>query len=149
MTILLVDDDPGFRQAMEMYLRDQGRTVHTAADGMEGLTKLNENKIDFIISDVYMPVMDGIKFQKAVQETPEFAQLPFLFVSGYDDDHTMEAVQTSKNCGFMKKARPVEELEEWITYLSTPVGERKGTLPGLQQRIMRTERPGRTDRYGR
>ena len=144
MNVLLVDDDPGFRQALEFYMKDQGKTVFSAGDGEEGLKKLREEKIDFIVSDVYMPIMDGIKFQKAVNAVPEFAIIPFLFVSGFDDDHTLEAVRNSKNCGFMKKGRPLEELEEWIMYLTTPPEKRGVARPGSMNMLNRS--PGRSGR---
>ena len=151
MKILLVDDDPSYRQAMELYLRTEGRSVVSAGDGAEALDKLKDSQIDFIISDVYMPVMDGIKFHKAVQEVPDFAKIPFLFVSGFDDDHTMEAVRASSgSTGFMKKARPVEELEEWIVYLSSPPDKRPSFRPGMGMKPHLPDRSTRdTGRFGR
>jgi two-component system cell cycle sensor histidine kinase/response regulator CckA len=148
MNILVVDDEPAFRMLLKDYLQDQGWTVYTAANGEEGLKELEKTKIDFIISDVYMPVMDGIRFQKAVQAIPVLSQIPFLFVSGYDDDHTMEAVRSTKNVGFMKKSKPIDELKEWIHYLTTPHDRRPGMPPGTERKLNREDRLGRReDRY--
>ncbi len=150
MNILVVDDEPSYRMLVDHFLREQGWSVFTAPDGEEGLNQLRKEKIDFIISDVYMPVMDGIKFHKAVLASREFAKIPFLFVSAYDDDHTLEAVRASKSAGFMKKSKPVEEFKEWIIYLTTPIEQRSGLPPGTEKkadqgnRIIRKEyRPTR------
>ena len=145
MNILVVDDEPSYRMLLEHFLKDQGWTVCTASNGEEGLKKLRETKIDFIISDVYMPIMDGIKFQKAIHAIPEFAQIPFLFVSAFDDDYTMEAVRSSKYIGFMKKAKPVEELKEWIDYLTSPIDKRRIIPPGAEQKVVRNVRHERSD----
>jgi CheY-like chemotaxis protein len=58
--------------------------------------------MDLIISDIYMPVMDGFKLRNAVREMPGWVTLPFLFLSGYDDQYTLEAVKDPKIEGFRK-----------------------------------------------
>lgn len=140
MEILIVDDEPGYRNALEYYLKLQGRKVYAASNGEEALKLLQEKKVDFIISDIYMPVMDGIKLQRAISAIPEIAQIPFLFISGQDDDHTMSVVKSIKNCGFMKKTKPLEELEEWIVYLTLPADKRPTQPPGIEKKITRADR---------
>jgi two-component system chemotaxis response regulator CheY len=112
MNILIVDDDQSYRRVLELFLQSFGWIVYSAIHGADGLEKLRANKIDLIISDVYMPVMDGLKFHKAVRAIPEFASIPFLFVSGFDDDHTREAVGSPKGSGFLKKSAPPSQLKE-------------------------------------
>jgi CheY-like chemotaxis protein len=146
MDILIVDDEPAYRMLVTHYLEEQGWKVHAASEGEEGLNVLRETKIDFIISDVYMPVMDGIRFHKAVRTTPEYAQIPFLFVSGFDDEHTMAAARALKDTGFMRKARPMSELKEWIQYLATPADRRRPLPPGAEPSPSRlAPRGGRDD----
>jgi two-component system chemotaxis response regulator CheY len=129
MNILVVDDEPTYRMLLEQYLRKEGWSVHTAADGEEGMKKLTEVKIDFIISDVYMPRMDGVKFQTARREIPGYEEVPFLFVSGNDDEYTLQAARSSKNVGFIRKTKPLNELKTWIDYLMTPAEKRPATRP--------------------
>ena len=128
MTILVVDDEPEYRLVTKTVLLSEGFKVVLAENGEDGLKKLEEGGIDMVVSDVYMPVMDGIRFHRALRACPQFEKVPFLFVSAFDDQATLEAVQDPRRDGFLRKARPTEELVEWIKYLTTPDGA-KGSLP--------------------
>lgn len=130
MTILVVDDEPEYRLVLKSVLISEGYKVITAENGEDGFTKLSTNPVDLVISDIYMPVLDGIRFHRKVRATPELASMPFLFVSAFDDQHTLDAVQNPKTEGFLRKARPVNELKEWITYLTTPEEKRAKMPPG-------------------
>jgi DNA-binding response OmpR family regulator len=132
MNILLVDDEPEYLLLLSHYLTDQGYTVFTAENGEVAMKKLDQNPVDLIISDVYMPVMDGFKFHKTIRSTQKFAKIPFLFVSGFDDEYTLSAVKSSKLDGFIRKARPMNELKAWISYLSTPPEKRPPQHPDQQ-----------------
>ncbi len=144
MNILLVDDEPEYLLILSRYLEDEGYTVFSAEHGEAALKKLDQNPVDLIISDVYMPVMDGFKFHKTIRATPKYAKIPFLFVSGFDDEYTISAVKSSKLDGFVRKARPLNELEEWITYLTTPPEKRPPQHPG--QSTFRTDKDRGRDR---
>ena len=130
MVILVVDDEPEYRMIMRSVLMAEGYDVVLAEHGEEALEKLKESKVDLVISDIYMPVMDGIRFHRTVRNIPEIETLPFLFVSAYDDQHTLDAVKDPRREGFLRKARPVEELLEWIVYLTTPEEKRPKSPPG-------------------
>ena len=130
MNVLVVDDEREYRVLVGNYLSEQGWTVFLAADGQEGVDTLYREKIDIIVSDIYMPVMDGLKFHRAVRNNPRFAGIPFLFVSAYDDRHTLEVVKDTKLEGFSRKGRPVSDLKLWIEYLMTPVEKRPVVPPG-------------------
>jgi len=114
MNILIVDDEQSYRRMLELYLQSMGFTIFTAIHGKDGMDRLRENKIDLIISDVYMPVMDGLKFFKTVRSMSEFSSIPFLFVSGYDDDQTREAVGAAKGTGFIKKTAAPSQMKEKV-----------------------------------
>ncbi|HYQ87649.1 MAG TPA: response regulator [Bacteroidota bacterium] len=130
MNILVVDDESEYRILVGGFLKDQGWAVFLAGDGQEGLDILFRETIDIIVSDIYMPVMDGLKFHKAVRSNEKFSKIPFLFVSAYDDRYTMEAVKDAKLDGFSRKGRPVSDLKAWIEYLTTPVDRRPPAPPG-------------------
>ena len=80
MIILVVDDEPEYRLVLKSVLMTEGFQVVLAENGLDALAKLKESAVDLVISDIYMPVMDGIKFHKTVRSMPEYAQLPFLLV---------------------------------------------------------------------
>jgi two-component system, sensor histidine kinase and response regulator len=130
MNVLVVDDEPEYRLIMRSVLSSEGYEVIVAENGEEALRKMSEVPVDIVITDIYMPVMDGIKFNRAARATSGFEHVPFLFVSAFDDQHTLEAVKDPRFEGFLRKARPVEELLEWIKYLTTPEPDRPKLPPG-------------------
>ena len=130
MRILVVDDEPEYRLIMRSVLTNEGYDVLLAENGEDGLLMLEEGGIDLVISDIYMPVMDGIKFHRKARSNPKLATVPFLFVSAFDDQHTLEAVKDPQFEGFLRKARPVEEMLEWIKYLAAPPETRPKVPPG-------------------
>ena len=146
MTIMVVDDEPEYRVIMRSVLSSEGWDVVLAENGEDALAKLEREPVDLVISDIYMPVMDGIKFHREVRQMPEFETLPFLFVSAFDDQHTLDSVKDPRYEGFLRKARPVEELIEWIQYLTAPEDKKPKTPPGAKKRpvgpIKRGERGG-------
>jgi CheY-like chemotaxis protein len=130
MTIIVVDDEADFRMLMRSMLLSEGFDVIVAENGAEAIEKLKGSKIDLVISDIYMPVMDGRKFHKAVRAMPEFERTPFLFISGYDDQHTHNTVKDPRIEGFFRKGSPKRELMEWIEFLTTPEALRPKLRPG-------------------
>ena len=129
--VLVVDDELDYRLLLRSLLTSEGFEVVMAANGEEALEKLEDQPVHFIVSDIYMPVMDGIKLHRAVRAMAEYATVPFLFVSAYDDSHTTDTVRDPRYDGFLKKARPVGELLDWVEYLLTPERDRMpSSLPG-------------------
>lgn len=67
--ILVVDDDPEVRLAVEIILRRQGHEVAVAGDGREGLKKFNAHDYDLVVTDMLMPELDGIEMIQAIRHT--------------------------------------------------------------------------------
>ncbi len=129
MIILLVDDEPSYRILAGNALSDEGFQVLLAKDGEEGLRTLEKEKIDLVISDLHLPVMDGLAFCKAARERPGSRSIPFLFVSAFDDEGTPAMMASFKNCGFLRKAQPIEEMFDWIRRLTAPQNVEELALP--------------------
>lgn len=79
--LLLVDDEPGLRQAVQVYLEDDGFTVHAASNAQEGWDLLQRISPDLVISDIMMPQVDGYQFLKQLREDPRFQSLPVVFLT--------------------------------------------------------------------
>ena len=58
--ILIVDDEPGIADALAMVLSDEGHTVRTASHGAEAAALLSREPVDLVVSDVMMPMVDGV-----------------------------------------------------------------------------------------
>lgn len=72
--ILIVDDEESITQALSMVLNDEGHHTRTASNGAEATELLNQEPADLIVSDVMMPVVDGVTFVRHLRrrgdETP-------------------------------------------------------------------------------
>ncbi|MCE2712499.1 MAG: response regulator [Cryomorphaceae bacterium] len=79
--ILIVDDSESIRLVVSMGLKEAGYNVVAGVNGSDGLRLLNENKVDLIISDLNMPVMDGITFLKEVRKQEKYKFLPLLILT--------------------------------------------------------------------
>ncbi len=70
--ILVVDDEPGMREFLEIMLQKDNYIVETASDGSEAINKIESDLFDLAVVDVQMPVMNGIEVLKRVNEkSPE------------------------------------------------------------------------------
>jgi len=79
--ILLVDDEPGLRTAVQAYLEDEGFQVTTAVDGEEGWEKAQKMIPDVIITDVMMPRCDGYGLLKKIREDERLGGTPVIFLT--------------------------------------------------------------------
>lgn len=79
--ILLVDDEPGLREAVQAYLEDSGFTVRAASNAKEGWDLLQQETPDVLISDIMMPQVDGYAFLAQVRDDIRFKGLPVLFLT--------------------------------------------------------------------
>lgn len=81
--IVIVDDNTKLRQRMQEALTSQGHTVVTAQDGHEGLRLIRSAAPDLVVSDIFMPDMDGIELIQEVQASPD-APLVLAISAGSD-----------------------------------------------------------------
>src|SRR5207245_1513373 len=65
--LLIVDDEPSFRELFSMHLSDLGGEIATAGDGEEALAKVAGDRPDVVITDLAMPKMDGIELLKRLR----------------------------------------------------------------------------------
>ena len=79
--VLLVDDEPGLRTAVQTYLQDEGFDVTIAVDGEEGWQKAQQLLPDVVISDVMMPRCDGYALLKRLREDERLGGTPVIFLT--------------------------------------------------------------------
>lgn len=110
MKILIADDNEDFLKVMEELLKGQGHSALIARDGKQAREFLEDQTVDVIISDVFMPTLDGVRFHSYVREFMSERNIPFIFMSGYDDPYTQEALEDSSMDFFISKMTPVSEI---------------------------------------
>jgi len=79
--LLLVDDEPGLREAVQAYLEDSGFAVEVASNAHDGLNLAKQKLPDLVITDVMMPQVDGYQFLKQLRDDPQFKTLPVVFLT--------------------------------------------------------------------
>jgi len=79
-TVLVADDNADMRRHLKNLLQHQFNVI-TTANGMEALNRLNEHEVDIVVSDVMMPVMDGIQLLRALKEHPKTKNVPIILLS--------------------------------------------------------------------
>ena len=67
-TLLIADDEKGYRDVLKVIFEDIGHVVHTVTDGRSALSLLKTQPCDLVVSDVRMPDMNGIEFLRAARE---------------------------------------------------------------------------------
>ena len=110
--ILLVEDEDTVRAVAERALVRQGYDVTTAADGEEGLEAIGRGgAFDLVVSDVVMPSMDGPAMAREIRALKP--QLPFLFMSGYAEEHLRREIDIP-NMHFLAKPFSVQQIADAV-----------------------------------
>ncbi|MFD2229917.1 response regulator [Alkalimarinus sediminis] len=79
--ILAVDDSASMRQMVSFTLKGAGHEVVEAADGKQALEKAKGTQVDLVLSDVNMPVMDGLTLVKELRALPSYKFTPILMLT--------------------------------------------------------------------
>ncbi|MBI4549277.1 MAG: response regulator [Ignavibacteriae bacterium] len=118
--VLLVDDEVGFAELLRDLLEMDNYDVQLAHDGQEGLDKLKTFTPDVIISDIVMPRLSGFEMFKKVKASPETASIPFLFITGFQDERVLAEARKVGIFGILRKPVDVEQIEHRLRELTTP-----------------------------
>jgi two-component system chemotaxis response regulator CheY len=119
MTIraLIVDDSSVMRKIVERSLRQAGiemTDVFQAGNGAEAMAVLQENKVDLILCDINMPVMDGLEFIKQLPNIPNAAGVPVVMITTEGSEaHVVEALSCGAK-GYIRKPFTPEQVKEHV-----------------------------------
>lgn len=83
MKILIVEDNKELNEIIYNYLTLEGFICYRAYDGIEALNIYSENKIDLVLSDIMMPLLDGYNLAKEIRDNNK--EIPIIFMSAKDD----------------------------------------------------------------
>jgi len=118
--ILVVEDSPTMRQLISFAMkRIPDARVIEATDGVDALKKLSSDKIDLILCDINMPVMDGLKLVSLVRGNATFKDIPIIMVTteGAEEDRK-RALAIGANAYLPKPIQTQELIKLVNTYLS-------------------------------
>jgi len=111
-SILIVDDEDGYRDWLKFELTFSGYDVRTAKGGLEVFQDPENANVDLVISDVRMFPMSGLDVFHALRAMRP--RLPFIFISGYPGEDAMEVDLRDVADGYLKKPFSYKELTPLI-----------------------------------
>lgn len=110
MTILYAEDEEGIRKNIADALRYYTKEIYEAANGEEALNIYEEKKPNIILTDIHMPIMDGIEFVKTIRE--ENKRIPIVMITAHTDkEYLLEAVELKME-KYIVKPIDIDELFE-------------------------------------
>lgn len=130
-TILLVEDNNNLRLLYQAYLA-HSFTVLTAINGYQALEKLNEHKIDLVLSDIKMPHMNGLSLRKKINQQSGRTLIPFIFLTGEDNEVIQEQATELGIDDYLIK--PINKIQ-LIKIIHRVLGRSKQVYQQLTERI--------------
>ncbi len=117
---LIVDDSSVMRKIVERSLRQAGLdplVVHEAGSGSEGLDLLKAKPVDLILTDINMPVMDGLEFLRQLRAQSLAPGVPVVMITTESsEDHVRQAIQAGAQ-GYIRKPFTADQVKERIVPL--------------------------------
>jgi len=113
--ILTVDDSASIRQAIKIALSGAGHQVTEANDGSDGLAKAGSGGFSLIITDLNMPVMDGLTMIRELRTKPGHAGVPILFLSTESDPEIKAQAKAAGATGWLIKPFDPQQLIRIVT----------------------------------
>jgi response regulator RpfG family c-di-GMP phosphodiesterase len=108
--ILVVDDSNAVRIMLKEGLLQEGYQVLTAGNGKEALEIVCDNQPDLILSDVYMPEMNGLELCESLHESPFYSNIPFVVMSTENNAQNMKKMMQYGAAAFIIKPFNLEQL---------------------------------------
>ncbi len=105
--ILIIEDDPKFRKMLRLLLETSGHEITEAADGREGISIFSQNKVDLIITDIFMPEQDGLGVLR--QLLKDYPDIKTIVISGGGKKGSYQYLDYARQFGADKcLAKPFE-----------------------------------------
>lgn len=109
-TILTVDDSPSVRQMVKLTLSNAGYDVVEAGDGAEGLQKAQTRAVDMVVTDLNMPVMNGLGLIRELRKLPAYRGVPILFLTTESDAEMKKEAKAAGATGWITKPFQQDQL---------------------------------------
>ncbi len=101
--IMTVDDSRTMREMVTFTLKGAGYDVVEAGDGQQALTALTASKVDLVIADLNMPVMDGLTLIRKLRATAQYRTTPILMLTTEADDKKKAEGRSAGATGWIVK----------------------------------------------
>jgi two-component system, OmpR family, alkaline phosphatase synthesis response regulator PhoP len=119
--ILAVDDDDRIRRLVQFNLQRAGYRVSAAADGLEALEQIGQERPDLVLLDITMPRLDGIELLRRLRADPDTVALPVILLTAKaQDEDILEGKRSGADYYLTKPFSPVELLSVVREALGAP-----------------------------
>jgi len=119
--VLIVDDSPTMRQLIIFALqRLPGLQITEAGDGVEALKQLSSEKYDLLLTDINMPMMDGLKLVSLIRNDTLYMKLPIIVITTEGSDMTRERAIATGADEYITKPLQTTHLIEVVRRLLDP-----------------------------
>lgn len=113
--ILIVDDSASIRQTVKIALSGLGHAVTEAGNGAEGLQKAGGAKFELVITDLNMPVMDGLTMIRQLRTKPDYSGIPIVFLTTESDAGIKSQAKEAGATGWITKPFDSAQLGRIVT----------------------------------
>lgn len=114
---LIVDDSSVMRKIVERSLRQAGvdlSSVLEAGNGADALGILDDNPVDLILSDINMPVMDGLEFVRQLQAVDKLRRIPVVMITTEGSESNVVQALSFGAKGYIRKPFTPEQVKEHV-----------------------------------
>lgn len=94
--ILVVDDSDSIRKVVTFTLMQQGYAITEAVDGLDALEKIKQDNFQLVLTDLYMPNMNGLALIKEIRAMDTYKYVPILFLT---TENQIDKKQEAKKAG--------------------------------------------------
>ena len=108
--IMVGDDEPKIRQFLKEALELREYAVLTAASGPDALEQLKHERVNLILLDLMMPVMDGYEFYHVLKETPQLTDIPVIIVTARGERKDRQLGMDTASYNYVSKPFQIEDL---------------------------------------
>jgi two-component system, chemotaxis family, chemotaxis protein CheY len=108
--ILAVDDSPSVRQMVKLTLSGAGYDIVEACDGADGLSKARASTLDMVVTDLNMPVMNGLGLIRELRKLPAYRGVPILFLTTESDPEMKQQAKAAGATGWITKPFQQDQL---------------------------------------
>lgn len=112
--VMTVDDSRTMREMVSFTLRKAGFEVSEAEDGQKALSALQARPVDVVITDLNMPVMDGVALIRALRADPKCRSLPILMLTTESDSGKKMEGKNAGATGWLVKPFDPEKLVDVV-----------------------------------
>ena len=100
---MTVEDSTSLREMISFVMKEAGYDVVEAQDGQDALSKMNGSPVDMVITDLNMPIMNGIELTKSLRSNPKYKFIPIVFLTTESQIQKKDAAKDAGATGWIVK----------------------------------------------